>query len=329
MKHIIPVAMAAMFVLLGGCCNQPETMMYSDFGKTGVPMCKDPHVISFNGEYLMYYSMPPQMTDNQQVAGWNIGIARSSDLIHWEKAGEILPSPDSPCEKTGFCAPCALVVDGRVHLFYQTYGTGRKDAICHSWSDDGFTFTRDPSNPVFAPPVSDWSCGRAIDAEVYKFKDRYFMYFATRDPEYVRQITGVAWAPADCDFSRDCWTLAIDEPILVPELDWEQKCTEAPSVIEKNGRLFLFYAGAYNNCPQQIGVAVSDDGVHFKRVWNEPFLPVGEPGSWNSSESGHPHIFEAPDGRTYLFYQGNDTHGKTWYLSQREVVWKKGLPKLK
>lgn len=91
----------------------------------------------------------------------------------------------------------------------------------------------------------------------------------------------------------------------------------------------MFYAGAYNNAPQQIGVAESKDGIHWKRVFTEPFVPNGKPGEWNSSESGHPHLFHDLDGRTYLFYQGNNDNGKTWYITNEEVFWKKGKPYLK
>ena len=83
---------------------------------------------------------------------------------------------------------------------------------------------------------------------------------------------------------------------------------------------------AYNNCPQQIGCAVSEDAVHWKRVSDSPVLPCGEPGSWNSSESGHPFVFTAPDGVQHLFYQGNSDHGRSWYLSRREIRWRGGVP---
>ena len=62
----------------------------------------------------------------------------------------------------------------------------------------------------------------------------------------------------------------------------------------------MFYAGAYNNAPQQIGVAVSEDGLNWKRLSEEPFLRNGKPGEWNSSESGHPHLFTDLE-RTDLF----------------------------
>lgn len=79
---------------------------------------------------------------------------------------------------------------------------------------------------------------------------------------------------------------------------------------KRGDKLYMFYAGAYNNAPQQIGVAESEDGIVWKRLSEEPFLRNGKPGEWNSSESGHPHIFTDSDGRTYLFYQGNNDNGK-------------------
>jgi hypothetical protein len=90
----------------------------------------------------------------------------------------------------------------------------------------------------------------------------------------------------------------------------------------------MFYAGAYNNDPQQIGVAVSKDGVNWKRMSDTPFLANGKPGEWNARESGHPHIFQDEDGRTYLFFQGNNKAGQ-WYLSNVEVFWKGWKPYLK
>jgi len=65
-----------------------------------------------------------------------------------------------PCEEKGVGAPAAIVLNGKVHLFYQTYGNREKDAICHAVSDDGLRFEKDPTNPIFHP-TDDWCCGRA------------------------------------------------------------------------------------------------------------------------------------------------------------------------
>jgi predicted GH43/DUF377 family glycosyl hydrolase len=301
-------------------------MYFGDSSRTGVPFSKDPHVIRFQGRYLMYYSIPPYKDKSNPIQGWGIGIAESRDLNNWKKIGEI--TPEGEYEKKGLCAPAALVIGNKVNLFYQTYGNGKDDAICHAVSDDGILFRRNETNPIFRP-TGDWNCGRAIDAEVFRFNDRYLLFFATRDQEYKVQIQGVASAPENTSFNREDWVQLTDFPIMKPEFPWEGLCVEGASVVKQGEWLYMFYAGAYNNNPQQVGVARSRDGVKWERLSNKPFLPNGDPGTWNYSESGHPHLFKDDDGRTYLFYQGNNDNGKSWYISNIEVRWNEKGPYLK
>ena len=300
---------------------QKPPMMFGDTAGLGRPFAKDPYVISFEGRYLMYYSVPGNTIKNGTSLGWGIGIAESHDLRNWQRIGEVNTDPKVICESKGFAAPCALVIDGRVNLFYQTYGNGTKDAICHAWSTDGIHFIRNKTNPIFHPD-GNWNCGRAIDAEVIPFKGKYYLYYATRDPEFKIQMQGVAIAPGNTNFNREDWTnLSVDGPMLKPELPWERDCIEAASVINKNGELFMFYAGGYNNAPQQIGVAKSSDGINWIRLSDQPFLSNGNLGEWNSSESGHPDIFANPDGDDYLFFQGNNDQGRTWFISNVKIGW--------
>ena len=112
-----------------------QTMMFGDTSRLGRPFSKDPHVITFKGKYLMYYSIPPK--------------ENSTEVNKWERVGEITPA--APYEAKGLCAPCALVREDTVHLFYQTYGNGKKDAVCHAWSVDGINFVRNATNPVYVP----------------------------------------------------------------------------------------------------------------------------------------------------------------------------------
>jgi len=313
----------ATLLLRGSVCPAFEKprMHFAD-EVSGKPFSKDPAVVKFQGRYWLYYSLPPY--PDKPTKGWNIGIAQSQNLVDWKKVGEL--SNTGETEQNGFCAPGAIVHGGKVHLFYQTYGNGTRDAICHAWSEDGLRFTRNPTNPVFRP-VGDWSCGRAIDADVIEHQGRLLLYWATRDPAFKVQMQGVAAAPLESDFARDKWTqLNPEGPILKPELPWERRCIEAAAMARHDGRLYMFYAGGYNNEPQQIGVAVSDDGVHFTRLFQEPLLPNGPPGSWNSSESGHPYLFQDDDGQDYLFYQGNNDRGRTWYLSVVPIDWVDGKP---
>jgi predicted GH43/DUF377 family glycosyl hydrolase len=312
------------------CAFGQNRMMYGDTTRLGVPFSKDPHVVEFHGRYLMYYTIPAGAKGHSDAVGWGIGIAESRNLKDWHRVGEV--KKEGPYLEKGFCAPCALVRNDTVHIFFQ--GSGPKDspayseAICHAWSVDGINFTQDPSNPIFSSRGT-WNCGRAIDAEVVKFNGQYYMYFASRTPDHKNQLIGVAVAPDGTDFSRGSWSEPVDKSILFSEYPWEGICIEAPSVIQVGDSLFMFYAGAYNNAPQQIGLAVSSDGISWKKVSNKPFLENGDLGSWNYCESGHPHIFRNSKGKTYLFYQGNDDFGKTWYLSNLEIKWKHGRPVIK
>ena len=295
---------------------QKPRMYYSD-SSYGRHFAKDPDVVRFKGKYFMYYSL------HRGKKGIVIGIAESDDLESWKKAGEILPGAEY--ERKGLAAPAALVRDGKVHLFYQTYGNGRNDAICHAVSSDGIHFARNPTNPVFSP-TGEWNCGRAIDAEVIEHNGRWLLYCATRDPEMKIQMLVVAVSDIGSDFGRGCWKQMCKESILKPELPWEKKCIEAAALCRHNGRLFMFYAGAYNNQPQQIGCAVSEDGISWKRLSDMPLLPNGKGSEWNSSESGHPGVFEDDDGQMYLFFQGNNDNGATWYLSKMKIGWEGDKP---
>ena len=119
-----------------------------------------------------------------------------------------------------------------------------------------------------------------------------------------------------------------EQSLLAPELVWEGKCIEAPATIVHDDKVYMFYGGSYNCAPQQVGCAVSENGVFFRRLWTEPFLPNGPEGAWNASESGHPFVFRDDDGRVYLFYQGSPDGGEHWYLSKAEIAFENGLPKL-
>ena len=179
--------------------------------------------------------------------------------------------------------------------------------------------------PSFCPE-GDWNIGRAIDADLCAFGDELMLYWATRDPAGEIQQLGVSSASLSGDYSAGCWRQRCDDTILKPELPWEQMCIEAPATFAWEGKgLHDVWRGIQLLPAAEIGCAVSADGVHFKRVSDEPFLRPGSRGSWNASESGHPYVF-TEDGRIHLFYQGSDDGGDTWRLSRCEIRMEDGKP---
>jgi len=292
--------------------NVHAAKLYRDISRRGRPYAKDPSVIFFQGKHYMYYSLPPGIQEHQN--GWHIGVAVSDDLDDWEKIAEILP--EASYEQKGLCAPEAQVIGDEVHLFYQTYGNRENDAICHAVSSDGIHFNRNETNPIFAP-TGDWNVGRAIDAEIFIKEDSAYLFWATRDPGYKKQMLGVSRAPLSGGFHRDSWEQLSEKPLLKPKFPWEMNCIEAASVFQQQGKFFMFYAGAYNHEGQQIGLAMSDDLIHWTRTSEEPVLPKGKDNDWNAWESGHPGVYIDPNGGKWLFYQGNPDKGYTYYLSRK------------
>ncbi|PZE75814.1 glycoside hydrolase [Curtobacterium sp. MCBD17_019] len=295
---------------------------WGDTSRRGRPYAKDPSVIRFGGRYLLYCSLPSGSDDVAE--GWSVAVAESDDLVSWRTVAVLPPFGDY--DATGAAAPGAVVLDGRVHLFFQTYGRGREDAICHAVSDDGIAFTPHPENPVFAPS-GDWTCGRAIDADLVATDEHLVLAWVTRDPEMRIQMLGTARAPLDSAFGRADWEqLSVDGPALAPELPWEQECIEAPALRWDGTTFTMFYAGAYNNCPQQIGWATSTDARTWTRGAHEPLIPAGPVGAWNHSESGHPgFLADGPDAGV-LFFQANADDGHTWRIGATRVSFDGATP---
>lgn len=297
-------------------------MLFTEKNGSRAAYSKDPAVVKVGKKYFLYFSSYYEDGGREKLG---IGIATSNDGERWSSAGKIPLTQE--CEKNGIGAPTAIVLQGKVHLFYQSYGNWKRDAILHAVSDDGLHFEKDESNPVFRP-TEDWCAGRAIDADVVPFQGKLYLYFATRDFDMQVQMVGVAVADLNGDFSRGCWQQGVAAPVLKPEYAWEGECIEAPATVVHDNKIYLFYGGSYNCTPQQIGAAVSEDGVHFKKLFQEPFLRAGEAGSWNSSESGHPYVFRDDDGKVWLYYQGSGDQGESWYLSKCEIGFCEGLPRI-
>ena len=285
--------------------------------RSGMNFAKDPAVINLNNKYFLYFSALPDEEEKRGGSCLEVGIAVSDDMEKWNFIGTVPRTHDF--EKKGIGAPAAIVLDGKVHLFYQTYGNGGMDAICHAVSDDGVNFVKDKTNPIFHP-TNDWCCGRAIDADVCVFNNQLMLYTATRDHDFKIQKIAAASAPINSSFSRNDFTQLCRASVLAPELKWEQSCIEAPATVTYRGKVYMFYGGAYNCSPQQIGCAVSPDGRTFDKLFiDKPFIPCGGAGCWNSSESGHPYIFADNDERYWLFYQGSPDNGNSWYITRTEI----------
>jgi len=82
----------------------------------------------------MYYPIPVYKDQSNPIKDWGVGIAESRDLYNWKKIGGV--TPDGEHEKKGLATTCSVIIINKVDLFYQTYGNGTRDAICHAVAID-------------------------------------------------------------------------------------------------------------------------------------------------------------------------------------------------
>lgn len=92
---------------------------------------------------------------------------------------------------------------------------------------------------------------------------------------------------------------------------WDRDVVHNPTMLEHEGRYYLFYVGNYGNREywdhrnrQRVGVVVADHpSGPWHRVSDAPLLEVS-PGSWDTYITSNPTVTRGPDGRFYMVYKG-------------------------
>ena len=123
-------------------------------------------------------------------------------------------------------------------------------------------------------------------------------------------------------------------PVQEKELGWEAKDVFNPAAVVKDDRVYLLYRaedheGKYAGT-SRIGLAVSDDGLHFTTMPEPVLYPEKDEFSVYEWEGGceDPRIVETKDGRYFLYY--TSYNGKVALLCCAEstdlVHWEKPGP---
>jgi predicted GH43/DUF377 family glycosyl hydrolase len=104
------------------------------------------------------------------------------------------------------------------------------------------------------------------------------------------------------------WQRAKKEPILsVHQPDcatWEKDCIYQPWLLEHHGKFYNFYNAA-NGDTEQIGLALSDDMLEWRRYKHNPVIPNGPgrgEGSYNQKFSSDGKVFRDKDHWTQIFF---------------------------
>ena len=214
----------------------------------------------------------------------SIGLARSTDLIHWNKQpNSILTSDNSRIDGTRAFPDC-VIKEGDIWYMYYDVGWDYHHpknpdgyAIGVATSEDGITWTDSPKSPLLTTSqrtADSWDDGMLSQCSVTKIGDRYFMLYSGGTNNHGRKYLGknkMAFGLARARHPEGPWEKYPHNPVFTPtgnEEDFDGVFLQHPCPVRVGNQWRLYYNG-WTTVPKSkarpvgaeyaIGVAFVDD----------------------------------------------------------------------
>lgn len=253
----------------------------------------NPAIVHWRGQYYNLYSG----FDGQH---WHTGLAVSHDGIHWKKLGRVL-SPDPSTWEGNYIAAngSALVVNDEIWYWYQA---GDPPQIGLARSSDGLRWQKFPQPVLRLGPRGSWDERGVADPYVLRSGNQFYLYYLGQDRAR-RQRLGLAMSTDGIH-----WIKLRSNPILElgPPGSFDENGLGEPAVWASHGRYWMLYTGRDRHEWRRIGLAVSPDGVHWKRL--PPHTLLQGPFPWCSRVVCDPEIEPHPAFVRVWFGAGSVPH---------------------
>lgn len=213
--------------------------------------------------------------------------------------------------------PTVFTHNGRYHMFYVGFdGKGYQTALARSddlinWTCAGVILKRGGNREW--DRVGMAATAILMDKDLYggnhpvKYNGKYWLMYHSYPGfgyESGSAEVGLAWTE---DEELLDWHF-YGGPVFSWKdgAEWERGGLYKTDLVEANGRFYLFY-NAKNpggNWTEQIGMAESDDLIHWRRPFDHPVLPV-TPGAWDSRFASDPQVvYDRYEKQWVMFYYG-------------------------
>jgi predicted GH43/DUF377 family glycosyl hydrolase len=253
------------------------------------------------------------------VSGCEAGAALDPQSIVWGwQARPVLgPGARGEWDAVDVLNPSIVRVDSTFHNLY----SGFDGATWHTGlalSRDGLAWEK--QGRVLSPDSASWEADYiAANGSVLHDGERFLYWYQAG--ERGRTRIGLAVSGDARQWGKH------PEPVLdfgAPG-SWDEAGLGDPYVIRCGVVFYLFYLGQNRHGLQRLGVARSEDGVHWQKSGSNPILDTGGPGSFDELGLGEPAVFTA-GGRFYMLYTGRNTREERrigWAHSDDGVDWNK------
>ncbi len=243
----------------------------------------------------------------------------STDGQTWTRSIEepLFTMSDVPISATGALALTGLVQpDGTWVLYYHTFTSGSSPGFIGRATAPAPTgpWTFDETAVLSPGSDGEWDELQVMRVNVLPLDDGYVMYYAGVNKDSESRIglafsaDGTAWEKYDNPETTEA-PYAESDPIMEPEFDWEGSRLGRPEVVQTADGWVMLYEGNRGN---RTGLAVSEDGINFKRYEANPILTQENMVEGYTFFQGA--FFHQNDTYYYLIEAGNGAIGTDIFL---------------
>lgn len=279
----------------------------------------DPFVLQDKDAYYAYAT---------NTAGSNVSLARSTDLVHWDRLSDALPALPKWAKPTYTWAPEVIEI-GDIYVMYYTARdkASNKQCVGVAVSDKPEGKFKDPNDKAFVCQSQE---GGTIDASPFRDEDGKLYLYYKNDGNCCSMPTYIYVQ----ELAPDGLSL-VGEPVQLIRNDkqWEGQVIEAPSMVNHNGEYYLFfsannyggveYAVGYARCQSPLGPCedAPENPILASYLKTKEALVIGP---------GHQDIFELGD-QTWIFYHvwqalPGGRRGNQRFMWLDRLDWKDGKP---
>jgi predicted GH43/DUF377 family glycosyl hydrolase len=250
----------------------------------GLPIFRGPYtdpggLVYYGGQFHMFYNNLQDFPPTEIT----IGYATSPDGRNWMRASDssILDPQQIPYVDNVLRAASVLVEeDGtwvlyfdtmaaeEAHLPYSVIGRATADSPAGPWKAD-------PA-PVLVPDPDGWDRYAIQRPCVLKTEDGYAMYYQAFSDKWLAPTVALATSSDGRNWVKH------ETPVFQgSDVTWGKHISvHYPYVVRNDGSWLLFFKGSGDRFPESIGMAVSQDGIHWQLAQNQPVFQAGQYPNW-------------------------------------------------
>jgi beta-1,2-mannosidase len=201
-------------------------------------------------------------------------------------------------QSAGTFNPAVIEHDGKIAMLYRAQDKQGTSRLGYAESSDGVHFVRRPE-PVLAPAEDYEKDGGVEDPRLVRFGDTYYLTY-----------TGYNKKDAQLCLATSKDLIHWDRKgVILPAYKgrWNVRWTKSGAIVPEkiNGKYWMYFLGTSADNKDQMGLANSNDLIHWTEATEKPVLPARE-GQFDSRvvEPGPPPI--VTERGIVLIYNGAD-----------------------